>query len=77
MGTTTTTPSALMSTKQVADFLGYRHVKSVTELMNKGHLRPRYLPNTCRPKFMREEVEALISDTPYEPRMGFQKRKDN
>ncbi len=58
--------SGLITTMQVARFLGYKTAKSIRELVNDGFLKPRYLPRSKRPRFLQSEVEALIKDKPYD-----------
>jgi hypothetical protein len=69
--------SPLLSPREAAAFLGYQNFKSITRLVSAGYLKPRYLPNRAHPKYLRTDLEALISDTPYEQPMGYQKRKTN
>ena len=65
MSTMVTSNDALMTTKSVAKFLGYSSIKSVRELVKKGHLKPRYIPGTRRPRFLSSQVRSLVREEPY------------
>jgi hypothetical protein len=68
--------SPLLSPRDAAAFLGYKNFRSITRLVSAGYLKPVYLPNRVHPKYLRADLEALISETPYDQPMGYQKRKN-
>ena len=76
MGNQDDSSSPFMTTSEVASYLGYKHMKAVADLARSGYLTPLYIPKTCRPKYLRKEVEGLVSKVPYEQPMGYQKRKE-
>lgn len=56
----------LLTAKQVAQLLGLKSTTSVDNLVKNGWLLPRYIPGSKWRRFLREEVESLISTSPWE-----------
>ena len=58
-------PKLLMTTKEVAEYLGFKSTRQIKDMVRKGYLKPRFLPNSSWRRFYQADVDALIEDEPW------------